>query len=89
MPHPPLLVDKQKYLTILEAEGLSAALTALHRDTDGLELESFEGREGYQPQMFKDLNDVRVFSRSLWDLALKPAYLPENDGKGKHLSTSS
>ena len=59
-------IDREKYLKILKAQGLSAALTALHRDTEKLEFEAFEGRDGYQPAMVEYLEGVREFSRDLW-----------------------
>jgi hypothetical protein len=64
-----LRFDKEKYLAILRAEGLSAALTALHQDTEPLEFETFEGRQGWQPEAWDDLTEIRQFSRELWDLA--------------------
>ena len=61
------LPDKQKYLRILENEGLNAALTTLHKDMWTLEFETFEGQKGYQPQLFEDLKLWRDFSLELWD----------------------
>jgi hypothetical protein len=66
-----LKIDKQKYIRILQAQGVSAALTALHRDTTGWEYEAFEGEKGWQPEMWKDIEDVRTFSRELWEMGLK------------------
>lgn len=65
--------DREKYIRILEAQGLSAALTALHVDTEHWEHESFEGDKGYQPEQVKALEEVRSFSRELWNLAMKQA----------------
>ncbi len=62
---------KDKYLQILKSEGISKALTQLQKDTDAWELESFEGDQGYQPEMWKQLEFVRTFSRELWELALQ------------------
>ena len=62
--------ERQKYLQILETQGVNAALTALHRDTERLEYDSFEGEQGYQPQKFEDINSVRDFARELWERAL-------------------
>ncbi len=64
-------LDREKYLGILRDEGVQAALTALHKDTNLWEIETFEGEKGYQPQMFQDLIEVRRFSRELWDISLK------------------
>jgi hypothetical protein len=57
---------KQKYLEILQAEGISAALTALHKDIERWENQSFEGTEGYDPDFWKKLEEVRSFHRELW-----------------------
>lgn len=62
--------DREKYLMILKAEGLPAALTALHKDIERLEFETFEGREGWQPEIFEQLKQIRDFSRELWDSQL-------------------
>lgn len=62
--------DREKYLMILQAEGLNAALTALHREIERLEFETFEGREGWQPEIFEQLKEIRTFSRELWDSQL-------------------
>jgi len=63
-------LDKEKYIQILKTQGLSAAITTLHRDSDVLELETFEGQKGYQPEMYEDLKGIRDFSRELWNIAL-------------------
>ena len=59
-------IDREKYIKILKSQGLSAALTALHRDTEKLEFEAFEGKAGYQPELVEYLEGVREFSRDLW-----------------------
>ena len=64
-------LDRQKYLGILESEGLSAAITALHNDTRDWEYETFEGHEGYKPELWAQVEEARGFSRELWDLAMK------------------
>lgn len=64
-------LDKEKYIAIARSEGVQAALTALHQDSNLWEIETFEGEKGYQPQMFQDMIEVRNFSRELWDLSLK------------------
>ena len=66
-----LKLDKEKYLRIAQTDGINNALTQLHRDTSGWENQTFEGTEGYQPEMFQKLLEVRSFSRELWELALK------------------
>ena len=62
--------DREKYLMILKAEGLPAALTALHKAIERTEFETFEGREGWQPEIFEQLKQIRDFSRELWDSQL-------------------
>jgi hypothetical protein len=63
--------DRDKYIRIMRSEGVGAALTALHLDTEGWEVETFEGDKGWQPEMFKDLMGVREFSRELWEMSLR------------------
>lgn len=63
--------EKEKYLQLVKVQGISAALTKLHEDTGDWEVEAFEGRAGYQPEMIKELEKVRVFSRELWEMALQ------------------
>ena len=64
-------LDKQKYLTLLKTKGLSTALTALHHDTREWENETFEGPQGYNAMGVEKLEEVRAFSRQLWDTALE------------------
>jgi len=63
--------DREKYLQILRTEGINAAVTALHLDTERWEVDTFEGTEGYQPEMWKDLLAIRSFSRELWEIDLR------------------
>jgi hypothetical protein len=63
-------LDRAKYLEILKTEGLPAALTALHRDSEILEFQTFEGEGGFKPEMYRFLEDVRTFSRELWRVSL-------------------
>ncbi len=62
--------EKEKYLSILESDGLSAALTALHQDIEQLEFDAFEGRDGWKPELFEKLKNIRTFSRELWEIQL-------------------
>lgn len=62
----------------MESEGIQATLTRLHQDSNQWEIEAFEGPKGYQPEMWTELDEVRKFSRELWELAL------ENEGKSTH-----
>jgi hypothetical protein len=59
--------NREKYLAILQAEGISSALTALHRDIERIEFESFEGEQGWRPELFDELKQIRAFSREIWD----------------------
>ena len=61
---------KQKYLDLVKSDGLEAAVNALHQDLWTLEQECFDTPEGYQPGVWKHLNELRLFSRELWDLKL-------------------
>jgi hypothetical protein len=64
----PYRLDREKYLQIAQTEGLPAAITRLHLDMEQMEHETFEGREGWQPQLFEYLKEVREFSRELWGM---------------------
>lgn len=66
------MLDRDKYLKILKIEGLAAAITALHRDTERVEFEAFEGRQGYRPEVIQYLESVREFSRELWRTSYDP-----------------
>lgn len=63
--------DKEKYLRISKAEGISSALTQLHHDIIQWEHASYEGEKGYQPEMWNSLQAVRKFSRELWEMCLR------------------
>jgi hypothetical protein len=63
--------DREKYIQIMREGGIAKALTALHLDTERWEADTFEGVDGYQPEMFQDLKGVREFSRELWEMSLK------------------
>ncbi len=63
-------IDQQKYLQILKDRGVEPALTALHRDLNLLEIEAFEGPGGYDPDLLRQIDELRVFSRDLWKSAL-------------------
>ena len=68
---PPMpVLDRAKYLKILQSEGLHTAISSLHRDMERWEFETFEGREGYRPEVFKFLEEAREFSRELWRVSL-------------------
>jgi hypothetical protein len=65
-----LKLDREKYLKIARTQGAQTALTQLHKDTEKWEYQTFEGQQGYQPELFTDLIEVRNFSRELWEMAL-------------------
>ena len=59
---------------------MSAALTALHHDKEALEQETFEGPEGYNRELWDDLESVRNFSIELWNLSYKGDLPPGGTG---------
>ena len=61
---------KEKYLGLVKTEGLQNAINQLHHDLWQLEQECFDSPDGYQPDLWKQLNELRLFSRELWDLKL-------------------
>ena len=58
---------KEKYLEIAKAEGLQNAVNQLHHDLWEIEKECFDTPNGYEPELWKTLNEMRIFSRELWD----------------------
>lgn len=63
-------LDREKYIQIMKSQGIEAAVTALHVDKNQFEIETFEGQDGYQREMWDYLEEVRKFSRELWDINL-------------------
>lgn len=63
--------DREKYLNLYKTRGAAEALTTLQNDTVKWEYEAFEGKEGYNPEMWEELEKVRTFSRELWDMDLR------------------
>ncbi len=63
-----LALSQEKYYQILNSDGLSAALTAIHEDLKELEFECFEGPKGYQPDLYEEIKKLREFSRNLWNI---------------------
>jgi hypothetical protein len=61
---------KEKYRELARTEGAQTAVNQLHADLWELEKECFDTPSGYQPELWKQLNDLRLFSRELWDLKL-------------------
>jgi hypothetical protein len=61
---------RDRYFDLAKAQGLQNAVQQLHHDLWELEQECFDTPNGYQPEMWKTLNEMRIFSRELWDLKL-------------------
>jgi hypothetical protein len=79
---PYIVVDREKYLKIAEEEGADAALNALHQEIREWELETFEGKLGYRPELYEEMKKLREFSRELYNIELfgKPGLHP-GDGE--------
>jgi hypothetical protein len=71
-------IDREKYVQILNTQGVNAALTQLHLDVRDWEYEAFEGEKGWQPAMWEELEKVRGFSRELWEIALRKSPTPNS-----------
>ena len=61
---------KEKYLELARTKSPEVAVNQLHHDLWELEQLCFDTPEGYQPEIWKKLNEFRLFSRELWDLKL-------------------
>jgi hypothetical protein len=61
---------KAKYLEIAKSQGMQTAVNQLHHALWEMEKECFDSPEGYQPVLWKNLNEMRIFSRELWDANL-------------------
>jgi hypothetical protein len=62
--------SKESYREMARTQGLEAAVNQLHHDLWSLEKECFDSPEGYRAELWKKLNDLRIFSRELWDQQL-------------------
>jgi choline kinase len=62
-----VVYSKDTYREIARTEGLQAAVKRLHHDLWTLEQECFDTPEGYRADLWKKLNELRIFSRELWD----------------------
>ena len=71
MSETPFKLDREKYLRLARSEGVQAALTRLHLDTERWEHTAFEGEKGWQPALWQELEAVRKFSRELWAIDLE------------------
>ena len=61
---------KDRYFDMAKVQGLQNAVNQLHHDLWEVEQECFDTPNGYQADMWKTLNEMRLFSRELWDLKL-------------------
>lgn len=68
--------DHEHYLTIAKNKSYREAIHQLHQDLWKLEQKCFDGDDGYQPELWKKLNEMRLFSRDLWDLEKQNPTLP-------------
>jgi hypothetical protein len=66
-----MALTKEKYLDLASVQGAQTAVNQLHHDLWELEQFCFDSPDGYQPELWKKLNELRLFSRELWDLKLK------------------
>jgi len=64
------MLQKEKYLEMAKNQGLQTAVNQLHHDLWVVEKEVFDTPEGFQADLWKHLNEMRLFSRELWDLKL-------------------
>ncbi len=60
--------DRNYYLELAKTAGFQQAVTQLHEHLWAIEKECFDTPVGYQPEVWKTLNEMRLFSRELWDL---------------------
>lgn len=58
---------KEYYLELVKTLGHREAVNQLHQDLWQLEKTCFDGTQGYQPEAWTKLNEMRLFSRELWD----------------------
>ena len=61
---------KERYLELAKKEGPEKAVNQLHQDLWLLEQDCFDTPEGYRADRWKQLNELRLFSRELWDMKL-------------------
>lgn len=71
-------LDRERYLAIARERGVNFALTELHRDVNEVEIDMFEGPQGYQPKVIPHLAEIRDFSQQLWSLG-REGQLPIDD----------
>lgn len=69
MSHFDFTLDRQKYIQIARSQGAQAALTTLQLDTENWERQTFDGDQGWNAELWHKLEEVRKFSRELWDEA--------------------
>jgi hypothetical protein len=61
----------ETYLELAKTKGYAAALSALHRQIEIWEVQTFEGRQGWDPDAWKKLHEIRDFHRSLYSAAIE------------------
>ncbi len=66
--------EKSFYLDLAQKEGLTQAVNRLHHDLWEIEYQCFESESGYNPELWAKLNEMRLFSRELWDLKFKAEF---------------
>ena len=71
-----LSIPKEHYFNLLKEKGLSATQTAIHSEIERLEHESFEGSQGYRPDLYRTLDEYRDFCREIWNFNLAQGYRP-------------
>lgn len=60
--------NKEKYLEIARNQSVAQAITELHHDLHQLEFLTFEGKAGYQPDLWEKIKEIRNFSIELWNM---------------------
>jgi hypothetical protein len=73
--------NKEKYLKIKQAQGLSAAITALHLDIEAMEQECFNQPGGFLDEIWQAIETYRNFSRELWELNIYEKEMTESEPK--------
>lgn len=56
---------------MVQSNGYGAALTHLHQEIQKLEKEAFDGRAGWQPDLWEALPELRELGRDLWEKSIQ------------------
>jgi hypothetical protein len=67
---PSFKFNREKYLELVRAQGVSAVITQLQHDIRMLEDEAFEKEPGWQPDLWEEMKKYRDFSAEVWDLRM-------------------